>query len=241
MSVQATDCRIQALPLSLAFCHEMRNPFHAELPNIKCPAASSLNLHNKPQIKTIITQILPKALESERDVCESEVDSLDDTTTAKTTSDPSSPVSNESSSTDKATAPYIALHIDEIFKSFITISQLALPSKDEINERKVGFIQSPKESGKISLLLDLDETLIHVLSNSSPCMSRETSMRVRKLEVEENGSIVVYKYLLRPGLYRFLSTLTQKFDISVKFLEFLNFLRYSQLARKNTLLPLLIA
>jgi hypothetical protein len=104
----------------------------------------------------------------------------------------------------------------DLIKSFKELSEIKLPSETEIAKRQLEILKKEKRIDRKILLLDLDETLLHVLSHSeSKKIFSCYKERVKEVELLNNGEMVKVRYLTRPYLQTFLEKLTVHYDIWV--------------------------
>ncbi len=101
---------------------------------------------------------------------------------------------------------------------FAMLHTVSLPTDEELAKRRLLLSRAPDEAGMVSLFLDLDETLVHVVREAErKLLPKSVQERLRKVEVLNNGEIAELQFLVRPGVEAFLSSLAEIFDVSVSF------------------------
>ena len=213
----------QALPWSRTLSHEIRNPFK-KAASFKSNSTNPLKDSKKPMRAAITSKFTPSELSSIQ--IREDIPSTPETPTVRSLSDFPAVLKVNSAPPQLPVASLLRdaaliVRTKELMESFAKISQVKLPSMEEIEERSVTFSKVKADEGKINLLLDLDETLIHVVNPATMYKSNDTLRRICKIQILENGEQVEYEFLMRPKLRHFLASLASKYDISV-FTGFLN-------------------
>ena len=238
MNSKPSHFLIQTLPCSHAELHEIHNPFNIKRP-VSPPSSTFIktNIHHMRQPKSVqSSRVLPKALEVEDEasimnLCEDETIAATKRKADANSTRTKKPSLFKSEQVEEEIAPYITAYLDDILRSFRNILQLTSPTEKELHERKVSFVYFHKANAKKhSLLLDLDETLVHIFHETRSCgySEREAAKKICRLEVIENGELNEYDYSIRPGMYKFLHTLAPYYDISVSFIKLISVLLLSQ-------------
>ena len=112
--------------------------------------------------------------------------------------------------------PYIRELTPELEKC-LKISLVVNPPNDkDVEKHKYDLDRSFEDSKKPLLLLDLDETLIHLLGRNSPIISDNDMERAKEVKFQLDGRITRFEYIERPKLQEFLRELNQFYDISVR-------------------------
>lgn len=103
-----------------------------------------------------------------------------------------------------------------VFQTLQSIVQLQkINFKKELNKRtndKYNLSESP--TNKKTLILDLDETLIHSNFDLNPT-NKERNSKGTILEFTHQNEIFTFELFIRPGLQTFLSTMSENFEIFI--------------------------
>ena len=226
------DMRIHSLPWSRTVTHEIRNPFLKETALFKLSFTNPLKQRRHQTSKLPVAskfsstnlELGPKAEHdhSRIDTIKDEDDKLVNEADSSLKPGPNTAIpvikKPEDTFTDvmlQIETPYLAKWTENLQFSFAEVYYTPPSTKKEANERRVTFVQTKAEEGKICLLLDLDETLIYTITDSQKGLSKETEKKLHTLSFIEDGSLTQCKFLLRPGLNRFLALLADKYDITV--------------------------
>lgn len=104
---------------------------------------------------------------------------------------------------------------EELKHNFKIIRTLSLPTEEEIKSLKIPF----PETSKKTLVLDLDETLIHTIDPSLDY----SALNVKRKEIKpifyrdnKNPNVYSIKVLIRPFAIEFLKELSKDYEIVVK-------------------------
>ena len=226
MDNKETNSLAQTLPWSRALSHEIRNPFGRTSLSM-FTSINPLKYAQKIQKKVVSSQFSSATSEhfvsnegkigQELEQCTASQLQSTLSSEAKIDASISTFESKGSIVFPEDVKPYVSTCTADLVKNFMQVYQIQLPTTTEIARRRVTFIKNKADSQKISLLLDLDETLIHVLDDSTEGQSKELLKKARKIIVVKDSEVEEHKYLIRPGLYRFLERLSDKYDISVSF------------------------
>ena len=111
----------------------------------------------------------------------------------------------------------------DLIKCFKELSDVVLPTDAEVKKRQLEALKKRKEISSKILLLDLDETLIHVLLLSEiKKLDISCKERVKELELLNNGESAKLHYLTRPYLQTFLENTSKYYNIWVFFIAHIN-------------------
>jgi len=112
-------------------------------------------------------------------------------------------------------SPYAYEITPEIIKNLKIMPTIELPTNEDASKIRINLSTSVIKQNKIELVLDLDETLVHIIRNSAEIFSPKVNSRIKTLELAKNGFILKVKYLKRPHLRHFLEKISPLYDISV--------------------------
>ena len=104
--------------------------------------------------------------------------------------------------------------LTDVVEKELKVATKLLPIKSE--ELKNYMTKIPKGIYKNTLILDMDETMIHTLqTNISDSKLAEIGGRIIKVTSDNNGNSVPIQILIRPGLKDFLNNVSAMFNLIV--------------------------
>ena len=214
-----------SLPWSKASLHEIRNPFtrleEAKKQHAPNPLKKSKSARFKVQRTSTFSLLLKSGAETKR--LKEETESQD--TTDKTPEDLNNGEASSSWADPKGNdlelrfsriSPYQHNLTKELLDNFGVLAKFEALPDSEVLKRGFNVPRTKERESQITLLLDLDETLVHMVREPElKQLSKEARERLNRVEILNNGEITQINIIIRPYLSVFLSIISQHYDISV--------------------------